>query len=109
MSVDDSKPKEPQTNESNEDKIDKMDVDPKPNETNNTSKLEQEHEPILPNAKLPQYFQKPKSKYKKQLYINALTVYVNIHFFSMPSEDRVFRSKLIRNSAKIKLSFFSQC
>ena len=83
MSVDvinDDKPKEAETNELNEDKSDKMDVDSKPNETNNTSKLEQEHEPILSNAKLPQYFQKPKSKYKKQLYINALSVYVNIIF-----------------------------
>lgn len=106
MSVDEIKPNEPQTNELNEDKSDKMDVDPKPNEANNTSKLEQEHEPILSNAKLPQYFQKPKSKYKKQIYINALTVYVNIHFF--PMRGQVFRSKLIRNRTKILLSFFSQ-
>jgi hypothetical protein len=34
--------------------------------------------PIQPIAKLPKFYHKPRSKFKKQIFLNAVTVYVSI-------------------------------
>ena len=34
--------------------------------------------PIQPIAKLPKLYHKPRSKFKKQIFLNAVTVYVSI-------------------------------
>ena len=37
--------------------------------------------PIQPVAKLPKLYHKPRSKFKKQIFLNAVTVYVSIQIF----------------------------
>jgi hypothetical protein len=37
-------------------------------------------EPVVPVPKLPKLYHKPQSKFKKQVFFNAVTVYVSIFF-----------------------------
>ena len=50
-------------------------------EQNKLDMLLQSPNPVVSVAKLPRFHHKPKAKYKKQIYLNAATVYVSLKKF----------------------------
>jgi hypothetical protein len=56
------------------------------------SSLIKKSNPIQPLAKLPKLYHKPRSKFKKQIFINAVTIYVSI---SRKNSNNYFKSLLI--------------
>lgn len=66
--------------EKKEEELSKQDVNMEADASNTEIKTNDTTNPILPAAKLPPYFHKPRSKYKRQIYLNAVTFCVNDYF-----------------------------